>query len=126
METVSVRLDEKGRVIVPNSFREMLGLRTGEEMVLQFDPENGRLILFPLEKGTRRIRIVFGDIPGSLHKAAGILARHQVNILYSESRTRSRGKEAEWEVTGDFSKTDPKKLAADLKKEPAIRKFTFH
>jgi len=123
MTTADVKVDSKGRVIIPSSFRETLGIKTGENMVAHLDNANGRIILFPIETGTKKLVIVFGDEPGCLFKAAAILARNKVDLVHTSSRSLKRGKEAEWEVIADFSKADMERLKAYLKASPAVKSF---
>lgn len=124
MNAREVKLDSKGRAIIPNSFREALGIKTGENLVIELDKSNERLILFPIQKKeTKKIEIWIGDKPGSLAKAAGILSRNKADLIFTESRSLSREKEAVWSVVADFSKTDLKKLKGDLSRDKAVKKF---
>lgn len=125
MNSQNVKLDSKGRVIIPNSFREILGIKVGENIVAQLDKENERLILLPIEKKTKKIQVFIGDNPGSLSKVAVILAKNNVDLIYSESRSLKRKKEAVWDIVADLSKTDLKKLQSDLKREKAVKRFKF-
>ena len=45
---VAVRIDKKGRVTLPKSIRDALGLETGDTVFLRFDPKKGRLLLAPV------------------------------------------------------------------------------
>jgi AbrB family looped-hinge helix DNA binding protein len=123
MNTQNIKVDSKGRIIIPNSFRDVLGIKFGENIVAQVDKENSRLILFPIQKKTKKMSIILGDIPGSLSKTAVVLARNGVDLVYTESRSSKRNKEAEWFIVADFSKVDLNKLKSDLKKEKAVKKF---
>jgi len=123
MSSQNITIDPKGRVLIPNSFREILGIKPGENLVAELDKENSRIILFPIEKKSKRMQIFLSDVPGVLSKAAAILARNKVDLVYSASRSLKRKKEAEWEIIADFSNTDLQKLQNELKKEPSIRKF---
>ncbi len=125
MATLNVKVDSKGRIIIPNSFRETLGIKNGENIVAQMETKNGRLILVPIEKKTKKLTIRFGDSPGTLARTAKILADSKVDLIYTSSRSLRRGKEAEWEVTADFSKTPMPSLKARLKKEKGVMKFRF-
>ncbi len=125
MTTQNIKVDSKGRIIIPNSFREALGIKFGENIEAHLDKENERILLFPIEKKTKKIVLAFGDEPGSLAKAAQILSKNNVDLVYTSSRSLKRGKEAEWEIIADFSKTDLEKLKADLKREKSIRSIRF-
>ncbi len=123
MNTLNVKVDSKGRIIIPSSFRDVLGIKFGENIVAQLDKKNSRLILFPIQKKTKKMSIILGDAPGSLAKTAMILAKNKVDLVYTESRSSKRNKEAEWFIVADFSKTNLNKLKTDLKKEKTIKKF---
>lgn len=125
MATLNVKVDSKGRIIIPNSFRETLGIKNGENIVAQMETGNGRLILVPIQKKTKKLTIRFGDSPGTLARTAKILAENKVDLIYTSSRSLKRGKEAEWEVTADFSKTGIPRLKSLLKKEKGIIGFRF-
>ncbi|MDO8428199.1 MAG: ACT domain-containing protein [Candidatus Diapherotrites archaeon] len=117
MNTQTVKLDSKGRIIIPNSFRESLGIKISENIVIELDKENERMIVFPIQKNVKKMEIKFGDQPGALAKAANILAKHKVDLVYSESRSSKRGKEAVWIVVADFSQSNMEKLKQELAKE---------
>lgn len=123
--TQNVKIDSKGRVIIPNSFREGLGIKAGENIEAQLDKENERIILFPIQKATKKLVISFSDLPGSLAKAAAVLARNNVDLVHTSSRSLKRGQEAEWAVIADFSKVELEKLKAELRKEKGVKGFRF-
>ncbi len=125
MTTQNIKVDSKGRIIIPNSFREALGIKYGENIEAHLDKENERILLFPIEKKTKKIVLLFGDEPGSLAKAAQILSKNNVDLVYTASRSLKRRKEAEWEIIADFSKTNLEKLKSDLKKEKSIKSTRF-
>ncbi|MDO8633825.1 MAG: hypothetical protein Q7K34_00870 [archaeon] len=123
MSTQNIRLDSKGRVIIPNSFREELGLKAGENIVASLDMENGRIILFPIDKKAKKMILRFEDEPGTLAAAAELLAKNNVDLIYTFSRSLKRGKEAEWEIIADFSKCNVEKLKSILKANPKIKSY---
>ena len=123
MSTQNTRLDSKGRIIIPNSFREELGLKAGENIVASLDRENGRIILFPIDKKAKKLVMRFEDEPGTLAAAAEILAKNNVDLIYTFSRSLKRGKEAEWEIIADFSKCSMDKLKSALKAQGKIRSY---
>ncbi|MFQ5406271.1 MAG: AbrB/MazE/SpoVT family DNA-binding domain-containing protein [Candidatus Micrarchaeia archaeon] len=92
-----VKLDSKGRVVVPQAFREMLGLKSDDKVFISLDEQNNRVIISPVnEKGLIVLEIALSDDPGSLAKAAGVLAKHGADLVSSHSRSTSRGKCAVW------------------------------
>lgn len=125
MQTEKAKVDEKGRISIPLSFRKSLGIKKSEELVAELDKENERIILFPIEKNVKKLRITISDAPGALAKVAHIIAKNKADLIYSESRSVKRRKEAVWEVVADFSKTDLKKLKEELGKEKLVKKAVF-
>ncbi len=125
MTTKNAKVDSKGRVSIPNSFRDSLGIKFGENIVAQLDKKNERILLFPIEKKSMKLMIKFNDVPGALASAAVVLAKEKVDLIYTSSRSMKRGKEAEWETIADFSKVNLVNLKKKLKSEKSIKSFKF-
>jgi len=110
-----VKVDAKGRIIVPFHIRDYLGLKEGTELIVS---NNGKkeLRIFPLTGSTANVTITLGDSPGSLARVFETISRHRVDILISMSKTVIKGKTAEWSAIIDISKcNDLKKLEKELK-----------
>ena len=43
-----VRLDTRGRLVIPNEFRETLDLKEGDNILLSLDPETNTISISPL------------------------------------------------------------------------------
>jgi AbrB family looped-hinge helix DNA binding protein len=101
-----VKLDGKGRILIPIDIRKTLGLREGMYLLLVADSEHNEVRLTPfIDSGVKLARIIVGlkDAPGALARIAGILAEMGVDLLFSESRTIRRGEEAEWIAVADLT-----------------------
>jgi AbrB family looped-hinge helix DNA binding protein len=59
-----VKLGKQGRLVVPASLRQELGLEMGDELVARV--EEGRLIFEPRAAVVKRLRERFKDVKGSL------------------------------------------------------------
>lgn len=115
-----VKLDSKGRILIPIDIRRVLGLREGMHLLIVLDTERSEVRLTPfIDSGTRLAKIIVGlrDIPGALARIARILADMGVDLLFSESRTIRRGEEAEWMAVADLTNC---KLDLDDMKEKLL------
>jgi AbrB family looped-hinge helix DNA binding protein len=107
MNTIS-RLDTKGRLVIPNEFREMLNLKQGDEVLLSLDSKTDTLTINPIYgKPTDLVKmeIEFGDTPGCLAKIAKKIADMKIDLISTESKSSQRGKKARWDVIADISKS---------------------
>jgi AbrB family looped-hinge helix DNA binding protein len=115
-----VKLDGKGRILIPIDVRKTLGLREGMYLLLVADSERNEVRLTPfIDSGLKLARITVGlkDAPGALARIAGILAEIGVDLLFSESRTIRRGEEAEWIAVADLTNCN---LDPDTMKEKLL------
>jgi AbrB family looped-hinge helix DNA binding protein len=118
-----VKLDSKGRIILPYHVREYMGLKEGVELLIS-NNEKKELRIFPLISGTAEMRIVMTDIPGSLSKILTSIARSKIDILMSTSKTIEKGKLAEWNAIIDTTHCkDTRKLESELKRMPVVKKL---
>jgi len=104
-----VRVDAKGRIIIPMNFRQIFGLREGMYVQLNADLDEKELQIMPFADPNARLtefRITLTDKPGALAEAAQALAEANVNLLSTESRTTKKDENAEWIAIGDVSKVN--------------------
>lgn len=101
-----VRVDSKGRILIPVQFRDNLGVSAGTEMIIVPDDENNYFKILPIAKeGTAEMRLMLADVPGSLASVADALAANSCNILVSESRRMGEGL-MEWKIIVDVPQRD--------------------
>ncbi len=111
------KLDGRGRVIIPASFREALGLKEGSNVLLRIDEKNNLLLILPFASNfdeLAKIELVMGDAPGTLAKILSILASSNIDLIRSESTAQERGRSAEWNAIVDISKC--KRSLSEVKK----------
>ncbi|MEM3712875.1 MAG: ACT domain-containing protein [Thermoproteota archaeon] len=108
-KTYLLKIDDRGRILIPQAVRDMMGLRPHSETVGTYDSERNVFTLMPVRPGGNFIRIVFriSDQPGSLARVASELASSGINLVATSSTTLVPGKLAEWEVIADVSKDYP-------------------
>ena len=102
-----VRIDSRGRIILPSSIRDSVGLPKGMYVMLIADLDKKEIRITPFADPEAKLvefHIELLDVPGALAHAAAILAENGVDLLSTESRTLRRGKVAEWCVIADVSK----------------------
>ncbi len=111
-----VKLDSKGRLLVPFHIRQHIGLDKNIELLVV---NNGtkELKLFPLIPGnSARIEVLMKDLPGSLASVMNMVSGNGVDILMSESKTVEKGKIASWSAIVDVTGcSDVAKLKKELK-----------
>jgi len=102
-----IRLDTRGRLVIPNEFRETLDLKEGDEVLLSLDSKTNTLIISPTygkQSDLVKMEIEFGDSPGTLAKIAGLIAQMKIDLIMTESKSFQRGKKARWNIIADVSK----------------------
>ena len=102
-----IPLDTRGRLVIPNEFRETLDLKEGDEVLMSLDSKTNTLIINPIYGDPRElvtIEIEFGDTPGCLAKIAQKIADLKIDLIMTESKSSQRGKKARWDIVADISK----------------------
>lgn len=118
--TQIVKIDERGRILIPLYARDALSVRPETPLLFMVDHEQKNIVLTPITENVKlaSIKVTLPDVPGALAKAAQFIAEKQVDLIMSESRTLARGKTAEWTAVADLSQTKltPKKIAEQMVK----------
>lgn len=102
-----IRLDTRGRLVIPNEFRETLDLKDGDEVLMSLDTKTNTLIISPIygkADNLVKIEIEFDDKPGSLAKLAETLAKINIDLVMTESKSFQRGTKARWSIIADITK----------------------
>jgi AbrB family looped-hinge helix DNA binding protein len=102
-----IRLDTRGRLVIPNEFRETLDLKEGDEVLMSLDTKTNTLIISPIygkADNQEKIEIEFDDKPGSLAKLAETLAKINIDLVMTESKSFQRGAKARWYIIADMTK----------------------
>ena len=106
-----VRLDSKGRVLIPSHIRKDIGMIENSEIIVVKDQDE--LKLFPLYKGMNaKIKLLLRDVPGALAIVTNIIAKHDCNIIVSHSVPMEKDL-AEWSAVLQAKNTE---LLPKLKK----------
>jgi len=102
-----IRLDTRGRLVIPNEFRETLDLKEGDEVLMSLDTKTNTLVINPIYgkvDNLAKIEIEFDDTPGSLAKLAETLAKINIDLVMTESKSFQRGAKARWYIIADMTK----------------------
>ena len=96
-----VKVDSKGRILIPVQFRENMGVGEGTEMIIVPDQNENHFKILPISKDcTAELRLMLGNMPASLASVADALAANSFDILVSESRSMGNGL-TEWRIVVD-------------------------
>ncbi len=113
-------IDKKGRVLIPQSMRDALNLKTGEKVIVSADSKNHAILIEPAhEKRLLRLEIALSDSPGSLASAASSLARLGVDLVSTQSHSSRRGESAVWEVQCNPGSSSSSEIRSALAKSGA-------
>ena len=106
MESV-VKLDSKGRILIPASFRKKLRIRSDTELVLMQGDRKNEVRMMPLSDQTAaKCKILLSNGPGNLTNVMEVLDMLNVGVLMSESRNLMGNGTSEWTFVLDTSKSN--------------------
>lgn len=99
-----IKIDAKGRVLIPSGIRKGMGVDSGSEVLVSYDPDSKKAVITPLfDQDVVELVIMMSDEKGTLAKIAAFLSEAGFDIIMSESRSLERIKSAEWRVIGKYS-----------------------
>jgi len=104
-----IKLDTRGRLVIPSEFRETLDLKEGDNVLLSLDSKKNTISINPIygeSKNLIKLELTFGDKPGCLAKIATKLAGLKIDLIMTESKSFERGQKARWNIIADISKTN--------------------
>ena len=100
--TEILKVDSRGRIVIPRSMRKSLGLGENAQIMAISDSENKEIKLIPLpftnEGSFMKIQIFINDESGSLARIASIFGELGLSLLYGETVVIKKGEQAEWTV----------------------------
>ena len=107
-QTALVKVDSKGRITIPLTMREAIGIEPGMLMAVIADIDKKEIIVTPIftNKGEiYEIEVVLVDRPGAMAKVTDALARENVDIIASRCTTVMRGVEGSCIMIVDLSRS---------------------
>jgi len=119
-ETEILKIDSRGRIVIPRSMRKSMGLKENSQIMLISDSQANEIRIVPLpftdEQAFLRIRILMRDEPGSLSQVARVFGELGLSLLYGQEVVIKKGQEAEWSVispTPKITKEELRKILID-------------
>ncbi len=101
-ETEILKVDSRGRIVIPRSMRKALGLKENSHIMLISDSEENELRIIPLpfseDQTFMRIKIIIADEPGALSQISKVFGELGLSLLYGQTVVIKKGKTAEWSV----------------------------
>ena len=102
-ETEILRIDERGRLLIPVVMRKSLGLVENSNILAVCDEKNSEIRLTPLqffeENNLIKMKITMEDKAGALATLAQALADKKVSLIHDETIVLKKGVFAEWTIT---------------------------
>ncbi|HME52269.1 MAG TPA: hypothetical protein VKM55_08625 [Candidatus Lokiarchaeia archaeon] len=104
--TELVKVDDRGRIVIPGSTRKVMKLATGTKLLMEVDDENNEIKLTPFlgqDAKPVKMRILMSDVQGALAKITGVIGEMGINLLYEEAHVVRKGVQAEWDAIADLA-----------------------
>ena len=124
------KVDGKGRLLIPASFREVLNIRENSNVLLTINTEKKVITLLPFAAAGEKlysVRLNLSDAPGSLAQVLGVLSSFGVDLVQSESIASDRGRQASWKGIVDlrYCKKGVGEIKRKLGKEKVASEILF-
>jgi len=120
-EVKILRIDERGRIVIPQIVRKSLGITTNSQLMMISDSEAKEIKITPVglrsENGLIKLRISMGDTPGALAKLATAFGDLKLSMMYSEAVIVEKDKTAVWTVISESPSFPIEELEKILKEK---------
>lgn len=101
-ETDILKLDKRGRIVIPRIMRKSLGLAENSQLMAISDSDEKEIRLIPLplvdDNVYVKLSITLPDESGSLARVAQAFGDHNISLVYGETVIVKKGVKAEWRV----------------------------
>jgi AbrB family looped-hinge helix DNA binding protein len=101
-ETEILKIDSRGRIVIPRGMRKNLGLKENSHIMLISDSNENELRIIPLpfsdEQAFMRLRIIMPDEPGALSQVSKVFGDLGLSLLYGQEVILKKNQSAEWTV----------------------------
>jgi len=121
-----VKVDSKGRVTIPQTVRDALGISPGMYLVLIADVDKREIVLSPIAANARNvveINVEMEDRPGALAEVAKALSDLNVDIIVSRCASIARGKAGTCTIIADTTRSnvEPEEIKQKIEEVPVVR-----
>jgi len=103
-----VKVDSKGRVTIPQTVRDALGITPGMYLVLIADVDEREIVLSPIAtaaKNVVEINVEMEDRPGALAQVANTLSELNIDIIVSRCASVARGRAGVCTIIADVTRS---------------------
>jgi AbrB family looped-hinge helix DNA binding protein len=103
-----VKVDSKGRITIPQTIRESLGIEAGMLVAMLADTEKKEIIVSPIMAENAKvvqIEITMQDRPGALARVTSKLSELKVDIIANRCTSITRREEGECTFIVDISQS---------------------
>ncbi|MCI4459515.1 MAG: ACT domain-containing protein [Acidilobus sp.] len=103
-----VKVDSKGRITIPQTIRESLGIEAGMLVAMLADTEKKEIIVSPIMAENAKvvqIEVMMQDRPGALAKVTSKLSDLKVDIIANRCTSITRREEGECTFIVDISQS---------------------
>jgi looped-hinge helix DNA binding domain, AbrB family len=103
-----VKVDSKGRITIPQTIRESLGIEAGMLVAMLADTEKKEIIVSPIMAENAKviqIEVTMQDRPGALAKVTSKLSDLRVDIIANRCTSITRREEGECTFIVDISQS---------------------
>lgn len=122
MKIEKLKIDSKGRIVLPYAFRETLGMREGDLVFASLDDAKTSLIISPFgEKDVYQLDIEMSDRPGTFAALLKVFSEAKVDLVAVEAHSVVRTKSAHSRVVCKLKPKSIPGLLSKLKKNGALR-----
>ncbi len=123
-----VKVDARGRIVIPGSMRELLGIKKESQIMIVADEENPtELRIIPLlysnDQSFLKMRIIIPDEAGALAKIAGVFGEMEISLLHGQTTVTNKGVDAEWEIISPVPDVSIDELKKQLKEKGGAKRI---
>ncbi len=101
-----VKVDDRGRIVIPGSTRKVMKLASGTKLMMLVDDETNEIRLTPfIDQNAKpvQMRVIMADTQGALAKITAAIGDMGINLLYEEAHVLRKGMQAEWQAIADLA-----------------------